>query len=87
MIYVLAQIVWIGLKGIAYFFYYFYRYILPFLVRYIGLPLFVIGCFMALATAGSVLISLIAAGVVYYLYMKKIYNIDPFKRKPAEEAY
>lgn len=86
MIFVLAQIVWIGMKMLGFFFYYFYRYILPFLVKYIGLPLFVIGCLMALATSGSILISLCSAGVIYYLYMKKIYNIDPFKKKkPSEE--
>jgi hypothetical protein len=84
MFYVLAQIVWLGLKGIGYFFYYFYLYILPFLVKYIGFPLFLIGCFMALASAGSIFVSIIAAGVIYYLYMKKIYNVDPFDRSVTQ---
>lgn len=81
MFIVLGNIVWIGLKALGYFFYYFYLYILPFLVKYVGLPLFVIGCLMAMASAGSILISLIAAGFIYYVYMKKVYNIDPFERK------
>lgn len=81
MVAIIGVVVWTGIRMLAYFFYYFYRYILPFLVKYIGLPLFIIGCFMALASAGSIFITLIAASVIYYLYMKKIYNIDPFKRK------
>lgn len=57
--------------------FYFYTTILPFLVQYIGIPLFVIGCFMGLAASGAVLVTLVVAGVVYYLYMKKVYGVDP----------
>ena len=78
---ILLPILFVGVRFVAYFLYYFYRYILPFLVRYVGLPLFVIGCFMAFASAGSIFISLIAAAIIYYLYMKKIYDVNPFERK------
>jgi Cu/Ag efflux pump CusA len=67
--------------------YYFYTTILPFLVQYIGIPLFVIGCFMGLAASGAVLVTLIVAGIVYYFYMKKVYGVDPLQelRKKNKE--
>ena len=69
-------------------FFYFYTTILPFLVQYVGIPLFVIGCFMGLAASGAVLVTLIVAGVVYYFYMKKVYGVDPiqeFRKKNANQ--
>ena len=60
-------------------FYYFYTTLLPFLVQYVGIPLFVIGCFIGLASSGAVLVTLIVAGIVYYFYMKKVYGVDPLQ--------
>ncbi len=65
------------LKEIGYLIYLFYRYVLPFLVRYIGVPLFIGGCLLALGFSGAVLIVIVAGTILYFKYIKKITMINP----------
>ena len=65
---------------------YVYLNLLPFLVLNIGIPLFIIGCIFGLASSGAVLITLVVAVIVYYLYVKKVYGLNPLKEmKKTEE--
>lgn len=57
------------LIGLFYFLKWFYLYFLPFIIIYIGIPLFIIGVLLALSfSAGSVLfISLFAVGMYFFV--------------------
>lgn len=65
--------------------YFVYLKLLPFLVYYVGFPLFIIGCLFGLAASGGVLITVIVASIVYYLYFKKVYKVNPLKQMQKEE--
>lgn len=64
-------------QGFGYLIYYFYGVLLPFLVKYIGIPLFVGGCLLALGFSGGIFITIIAGVVLYYKYIKKVSIINP----------
>lgn len=82
IVYILAFI----LKLIYNLAYFVYLKLLPFLVYYVGFPLFIVGCLFGLAASGGVLITLIVAAIVYYLYFKKVYKVDPLKQMQKEES-
>lgn len=54
--------------------------ILPTLIQYIGVPLFLFGCLTGLGVSGAVLFGLIAIFYIYNTYMRKVRNINPFEK-------
>lgn len=54
--------------------------VLPTLVRYVGVPLFLFGCLTGLGVSGAVLLGIIAFFFIYYNYLKKIKNINPYEK-------
>lgn len=54
--------------------------ILPTLIQYIGVPLFLFGCLTGLGVSGAVLFGIIAFFYIYNTYMRKIRNINPFEK-------
>lgn len=54
--------------------------ILPTLIQYIGIPLFLFGCLTGLGVSGAVLFGLIAFFYIYNTYMRKVRNINPFEK-------
>lgn len=54
--------------------------ILPTLIQYIGVPLFLFGCLTGLGVSGAVLFGLIAFFYIYNTYMRKVRNINPFEK-------
>ena len=82
IVYIIAFVIKL-IYNLAYFV---YLKLLPNLVWYVGFPLFFIGCIFGLAASGGVLVTLIVAAVVYYLYFKKVYKVDPLKQMQKEES-
>ena len=83
---ILVYLITLVLKFIYNVVYFVYIKLLPFLVLYIGIPLFFIGCIFGLAASGGVLITVIVAAIIYYLYFKKVYKVEPLKEMKKEEA-
>ena len=54
--------------------------ILPTLIQYIGIPLFLFGCLTGLGVSGAVLFGIIAFFYIYNTYMRKVRNINPFEK-------
>lgn len=59
----------IGL-GILYFAKWFYLTFLPFVIQYIGLPMFVLGVLLALAFAGGTMLFTIVFFIFMYFFIK-----------------
>tara|TARA_Y100000389_G_C17339132_1_gene452328 strand:+ start:283 stop:567 length:285 start_codon:yes stop_codon:yes gene_type:complete len=72
------------IKAVAYFvcqlMYYGLVIILPTLIQYIGIPMFLFGCLSGLGVSGAVLFVLFAFFFIYYNYLKRIRNINPFEK-------
>ena len=83
---VIVYLITLALKLIYNIAYFVYIQLLPFLVYYIGIPLFFVGCIFGLAASGGVLITVIIASIIYYLYFKKVYKVEPLKEMKKEEA-
>lgn len=83
---ILVYIISLVLKLIYNVAYFVYIQLLPFLVYYIGIPLFFIGCIFGLAASGGILITAIVAVIIYYLYFKKVYKVNPLKQMKKEES-
>lgn len=47
------------------------------LVRWIGIPLFCFGSLLGLGSAMSIALTTIVAIGLFYLYLKKVYDINP----------
>ena len=54
--------------------------VLPTLIRYVGVPLFLFGCLTGLGVSAAVLLGIMAFLFIYYNYLKKIKNIDPYEK-------
>lgn len=65
------------IEVIAYIIYYFYVHILPFMIKYIGIPMFLFGCAISGGFAISFLFIIIGGSFIYYTYVKKIISISP----------
>ena len=66
------------LKAIYYFAKWFYLSFLPFIIQYIGIPLFILGIILALAFAGGTLVFTILFFIVMYFFIKgTIFNSKP----------
>jgi hypothetical protein len=75
----LFTIIFAILKGIALVLYYIFVKIVPFMVVYFGIPLFILGAMMALLFVGGHMFFLIAFFVGVFFYIKGVFNI---KLKP-----
>jgi len=69
---IIKIIEWIGIA-----LYYFYVKILPFIVKYIGIPMFLLGCAISGGFAASFLFLIVGGALLYYTYIKKILSINP----------
>ena len=58
------------LKGIFGFVVWFYGEFLPFIIQYIGIPLFVLGVLLALAFAGGTVVFVIAFFIFMFFFIK-----------------
>jgi hypothetical protein len=56
----------------------FYIVLIPFIVAYIGIPLFVLGILMAIAFSAGSLIIMIMFFIVMYVFIKKTVFHNPF---------
>ena len=57
-------------KGLYYFAKWFYLTFLPFVVQYIGIPLFILGIILALAFAGGTLVFTVLFFIFMYFFIK-----------------
>ena len=74
------------IKAIAIAIYYFYVHILPFLIKYIGIPMFLLGCAISGGFAISFLFIIIGGFALYSMYIKKLWNISPpIVKKPKTQ--
>lgn len=77
----LFTIIFAILKFIGLILYYIFAKIVPFMVVYFGIPLFILGAMMALLFVGGHMFFLVAFFVGVYFYIKGVFNI---KLKPLE---
>lgn len=56
------------------------------IVLYIGIPLYIFGMLLAIAFSGGYLILLLAGLGLYYMYIKKMLNVQPIEVKKQENA-
>jgi len=75
----LLSVIFAILKGVAYVLYYIFAKIVPFMVVYFGIPLFILGAMMALLFVGGHMFFLVAFFVGVFFYIKGVFNI---KLKP-----
>lgn len=75
----LFTVIFAILKGIALVLYYIFAKIVPFMVVYFGIPLFILGAMMALLFVGGHMFFLIAFFIGVFFYIKGVFNI---KLKP-----
>lgn len=60
------------------FIWWFYGTLIPFIVQYIGIPMFVLGIILALAFAGGTVIFIIVFCIVMFYFIKgTIFNSKP----------
>jgi hypothetical protein len=71
----IISVIFMILKGIMSFLYILFVYVVPFLVKYIGIPLFILGILMALLFFGGHLFFTIALMVGVFLYVKGLYKL------------
>ena len=63
--------------------------VIPFLLKYIGIPLFILGAILALIFFGGHMFFIVALMVGVYLYIKGIYNLTfniPVQTKDVEPS-
>ncbi len=63
------------LKIVAIILYYLFAKIVPFMVVYFGIPLFILGAMMALLFVGGHMFFLVAFFIGVYFYIKGVFNI------------
>ena len=81
----IISVIFIILKGIMKFLYVLFVYVVPFLVKYIGIPLFILGMIMALLFFGGHLFFTIALMVGVFLYVKGLYKLTFNLPKQAKD--
>ena len=70
------------LTGIGYFAKWFYIEFIPFVIQYIGLPMFFLGILLAFAFAGGTLLFMFIFFIFMYYFIKgTIFNSNPFPNK------
>ena len=80
------ETLWDGIKtvgfGILGFVKWFYIEFLPFVIQYIGLPMFFLGILLAFAFAGGTLLFMVIFFIFMYYFIKgTIFNSSPFPHK------
>jgi len=69
-------------SGLGGFVKWFYIDFLPFVIQYIGLPMFFLGILLAFAFAGGTLLFMIIFFIFMYYFIKgTIFNSNPFPNK------
>lgn len=61
------------------FLWWFYTVLVPFLVQYIGIPMFALGVLLALAFAGGTILFTIVFFIVMFFFIKSVF----FSSKPS----
>jgi len=60
------------------FIFWFYLTVLPFIIKYIGIPMFLLGFILAVSFAGGTVLFTIVFFLVMYFFVKKlIFNTQP----------
>jgi hypothetical protein len=54
-------------------------------VKYIGIPLYIFGMLLAIAFSGGYFILLVGGFALYYMYLKKMVNVQPIEVENLEE--
>lgn len=67
---IICSVIWSILKAILKFSAWFYFVFIPFILQYIGIPLFVLGIILAVAFAGGTLVFIIAFAIFMYFFIK-----------------
>lgn len=64
--------------AIARFAWWFYGTVIPFIIKWIGIPMFLLGVLLAVSFAGGTILFIIVFCVVMYFFIKKIlFNTIP----------
>ena len=84
----LFTVIFAILKVVALILYYLFAKIVPFMVVYFGIPLFILGAMMALLFVGGHMFFLVAFFVGVYFYIRGVFNIklQPTKLSAEVEA-
>lgn len=62
-----------GVVGIlGRFVWWFYGTLIPFIIKWIGIPMFLLGVLLAVAFAGGTVLFVIVFGLVMYFFIKKL---------------
>ena len=82
----LSVVIWDIVRNFVYYFglllWKFYTQFLPFLVIYIGIPLFVIGVLLALSFSGGMILVIVGFAVgLYLLIYYGIFDTNPYTSK------
>ena len=75
---IIADVVAYTIKYVLIFAWWFYTSLLPFVIQYIGVPLFALGILLALAFAGGT----IAFTIVFFIFMFYFIRETVFKSAP-----
>ena len=67
---ILFKVITVPLQLVARFAYFFYVEILPFILKYIAIPMFVLGILLALSFAGGTIIFTIIFFIMMYFFIK-----------------
>lgn len=81
----IISVIFMILKGIMKFLYVLFVYVVPILVKYIGIPLFILGMIMALLFFGGHLFFTVALMVGVFLYVKGLYKLTFNLPKQAKD--
>ena len=76
----LAGLIGAVVSTVFQFMYYALVIILPTLIQYVGVPLFLFGCLTGLGVSGAVLFGIVSFFYIYYNYLKKVKNINPYEK-------
>jgi len=72
-----------GLGPVFYFAKWFYLTFLPFVIQYIGIPMFILGVLLALSFAGGTMLFVILFFIFMFYFIKgTLFNSKPPSKKP-----
>lgn len=82
---VFSGIVWV-LKNIFIVLYYILFEIVPFLIQYIGIPMFILGAILGIMFLGGHMLFVVLFIVGMYFYIQGLFNIKLVSKSPAQNV-
>lgn len=82
---VFSGIVWV-LKNIFIALYYILFEIVPFLIQYIGIPMFILGAILGIMFLGGHMLFVVLFIVGMYFYIRGLFNIRLVSKSPAQNV-